>query len=365
MSWNVTMPDAEWLTADSGHDRIQQFINRCRHDRILAIDTETTGLNYMRDVPLFWSLAGRHGGQWRACLRADLLPFFKDIFEDPDRIWTFANAKYDAHILYNVGVQLKGTWHDTAVMHFMLHEDRPHGLKEMVAEILEWKWQDFKQTFGTVNKNDPNDSIQHRLLAAEKNDLQKLVEYASNDAYGTLELYYRLRETLEETPTYSLYPQLYPTLWAYFDKIEAPFTKVLWKCERAGEYIDQDYIAKIDNPVQEDIRRLLRDITHEAGMLINPNSTGQLREYFFVKKGYRPTRRTDTGAPSTDFEVIEELAAVDPVARLLMDFRDLEKLYKTYVRGIQKSMDRWGRVHTHYNQASARTGRLSSSDLNL
>lgn len=365
MGWNVTMPDATWHTADTDPVALRQLINRCRASDALALDTETTGLNYMRDVPLYWSLSGDEGGPWRACLRVDTLPFFRDVFNDDTKVWVFANAKYDTHILANVGVHLAGELHDTAVMHSLLYADQPHGLKEMVSSILLWKWNSFTDTFGKVDKNDPLDSIQRRLVSAEKTDLQRLVEYASNDAYGTFQLYLQLQEILRSEYTSSIDPQI-DNLWDYFCKVEVPFTRVLWKCERNGEYIDREFLEKLNGPVLADIERLRREIYREAQEPLNPKSPAQLSKYFYQTKGYRVTMRTKTGAPSTDEEAIESLAAQgDGVAKLLLDYRELDKLYGTYVKGILGCLDVNGRVHTHYSQSQVRTGRLSSSDLNL
>lgn len=382
VAWNISMPDAEWYTSESGHDALQRFVNSVSAHKHIALDTETTGLNYMTDIPLFWSLSWREGDREaprRACLRADTLPLFKHIFRDPDKEWIFANAKYDTHILYNAGIRISGKLVDTQVMHSLLYEEKPHGLKQMTESLLGWRWKSFEETFGRVPKDQP-DWLQRTLLRAEKEDLTALVEYASNDAYGTYEVYRVLKEELENAWSYSLYsptfkesmryPLVIDTLWDYFYKLEVPFTKVLWKCERNGAFIDTEYLQRIEGPVTQELAELRRAINREAGRVLNPNSPPQLQEYFFDVKKYTPTKFTKGGKtgirrPSVDASYLEEIAAFDQVAALILQYRDLSKLLNTYVRGIQGALDKDGRVHTRFNQDVARTGRLSSSEINL
>ncbi len=364
------MPDADWYTADSGHDAIQRLVNSVSAVKHTAIDTETTGLDYMRDIPLYWSISWREGEMpRRSCLRADVLPYFRDIFRNADREWIFANAKYDTHILYNFGIRFAGKLVDTQVMHALLYEEQPHGLKEMTESLLGWRWKSFQETFGKIDRKDPQ-SIQNMLREAERSNLAALVEYASNDAYGTYECYLRLKRELEEARTWSLYPDTYGTLWDYFYKLEVPFTKVLWKCERNGCFVDLPYLKNIEGPVAKELIEIERAVNKAAGFPLNPKSTLQLRKYFFEVKGYRPLKFTKGGAsgvksPSVDYDYLDEMKDKDPVADLLLRHRDLSKLQGTYVQGIQGALDNNGRVHTHFNQDIARTGRLSSSAINL
>jgi DNA polymerase-1 len=137
-------------------------------------------------------------------------------------------------------------------------------------------------------------------------------------------------------------------------------------------YIDQEYLKTIGAQVTKDLARLGREITKLIGHPINLNSTAQLQDYFFGSKGYKPMKLTKGGKtgvrkPAVDADVLDHLAKElkDPVAELLLQYRELEKLNNTYIQGIQESLDRWGRVHTRFNQDVARTGRLSSANINL
>jgi DNA polymerase-1 len=366
MSWNIQMPDAEWFTRDT--PGIESLIREVADHRTVSIDTETTGLNYMKDFTLYWSLSWENkdkpGFHRRACLRADVLPFFKSVLEDADRGWALVNAKFDMHMLFNTGITLGGRIYDCSVMHALLYEEAPHKLEYMANHILGWAWKDdFKKGF--------REEGPHAFLTRlEKQELPRLVEYASNDAYGTICLFEKLKKELEEANTWSLYPEKYSTLADYFFKLESPFTRVLWKCERRGMYIDEPYLRTLEGPATSEINDILRKINHIAGRVINPKSTDQLRDYFFREKGYPSKKMTKGGKSgikkeSTDVEVIEWLAEEfeDPVALLMIDLRDLDKLKGTYIDGILGGLDQDGRVHTHFNQDVARTGRLSTSDI--
>lgn len=365
MAWNVHMPDAEWFTPCA---EIESVVREVDATKIIAVDTETTGLNYMRDIPLYWSMAWeRPNGQIRRlCLRADTLPYFKHCFAAADKEWVFANAKYDIHMLKNVGISIAGLVCDTPVMHSLLYEEESHALAHMGRQVLGWEWKDdFKEGF----KKEGPFAFLTRL---EQQDLPRLVEYASNDAYGTLMIRKELYRQLANAPTWSAFPDLFPTLLELFYKVEAPFTKVLWKCERAGVYIDAPYLKAIEGPVTQELQKIEREINRIVGWPLNTNSGPQLRKYFFEEKGYSPLKMTKGGKKGTreasvDAETLEYLASKyqDPVAKLMVSFRDLDKLKGTYVEGIQADLDPFGRVHTRFNQDVARTGRLSSANINL
>jgi DNA polymerase-1 len=372
MSWNIAMPDALWLSGDSPSQSIESFVREVKDYKEIAIDTETTGLDLMRDTVLYWSVSWeRESGElFRACLRADLLRHFKKIFLERDRDWIFCNAKFDVHMAKNTGIDIDGNYQDISVMHALLYEEMPHGLKEMTEQLQGWKWRGFTDTFGKIDRADPK-WIQNALINAEKENLPLLVEYASNDAYGTFMNWKTLKKELEDAATWSLYPDLYPNLWELFRKVEVPFTKVLWKCERNGMRVDLDYLAGIERPVKIEIDSLERELVRMRGKPINPKSTPQLREWFFDELGLKPTKFTKGGAkgvrePSLDFDALTTFADDGvPAAIALLRHRDLTKLYGTYVIGLRDKVDQFSRVHTRFNQDVARTGRLSSSDPNL
>ena len=356
MAWNIQIPTAEWVTSQTPN--LERIIREVEDQNLCSIDTETTGLNYMKDFALYWSLSWQDKTHpdlaKRVCLRADAFPYFEHIFKNPDREWAYVNAKFDLHMMHNVGADIKGKIFDCCVMHALAYEEMPHRLEFMARHLLGWQWKDdFKKGFKEFGP--------HAFLTGlEQTDLARLVEYASNDAYGTLQVFLKLKKELEDTGTWSLYPKKYATLGDYFFKIEAPFTRVLWKMERRGLYVNEKYINDAVDPATKEIAAVEREVTNIVGRVINLKSPDQLTQYFFREKGYQPLKMTKGGKKgikkeSTDFDVITWLAEEhnDPVAERMLVLRDLYKITGT-LKGIIGNLDKDGRVHTHFNQDVAR-----------
>jgi DNA polymerase-1 len=318
---------------------------------------------------------------------AATLPIFKDCFKDSTKRWVFANAKFDMHMLANAGVDIAGDCVDTAVMHALLHEEESHSLKDMAKQVLGWRWSDFFDTFkplmvpdgtktpkmlksGQYNQPTRRESIQEMLMRCYHENLPLLVDYASNDAYGTLRLYEKLKLELERANTYSLYPQWLPTMAHLFFHTEVPFTKVLYNCERNGVYVDKPYLQALRVPMWDEHETLRREMVKLSGdPNFNPNSVDQLRDYFLNHEGLKPLMMTKGGKSglkqaSIDKGFLEHYEHESPMAKCVLRDRKLTKLIGTYI-DTDEHFDPVSRFHTRFNQDVARTGRLSSSDPNL
>jgi DNA polymerase-1 len=384
MAWNIDLPDAGWYTPED--ERLDGIIREVLDQDVVAIDTETTGLKVWRDMPLFWSLAW--GENSRICMPASTLMYFHEAFADSSKRWVFANAKFDMHMLANAGVEIAGDCVDTAVMHALLYEEESHSLKDMAKQVLGWRWTDFFDTFrplmvpdttktprmlksGVLNQPARRETIQEMLMRCYRDDLPKLVDYASNDAYGTLRLYEKLKVELEKTGIYSLYPEWLPTMAHLFFHTEVPFTKVLWQCERNGVYVDRPYLQNLRGPMWDEHEKLHREMVQISGdPNFNPNSTDQLRDYFLKHEGLRPLMMTKGGksgvkVASIDKGFLEHYEHDSRMAACVLRDRKLTKLIGTYIDGADDHLDGFSRIHTRFNQDIARTGRLSSSDPNL
>lgn len=344
------------------------IIREVTAEEYVAIDTETTGLVKWQDIPLFFSLAW--GRNRRVTLSAEFLPYFLEAFADPNKEWILANAKFDAHMLANVGVVLQGRLNDVQVMHALLYEDKPHKLKFIAQHILGWTWADFQDTFGKIGKKQ---SARELLEKAARENFPLLVEYAANDAWGTLLIYRELQKQLESSFTHSLFSNIPPyinTMWDYFDKVEVPYTRVLWKQERRGILIDVARLDKARPEAESEINRVGRELVHIAGRMINLNSPDQMRAYFVEELGLKPLKMTKGGKSgnrqaSVDADFLEHYKHDHPACSLALEHREYTKLHGTYLVGIRDLCDPTGRIHSSFNQDIARTGRLSSSDPNL
>lgn len=354
MAWNVELPDAEWFDLTS-HD-IDKLVVDVNSAVEIAIDTETSGLDTARDRAYYWSIAF---ADRRISMPASTFPFFKEAFTDPNKIWIMCNAKFDMHMLQNCGVWLEGTIADVSVMHALLYEEKPHGLKEMTHQILGWTWRSFESTFGKIGKEEGSRPLD-LLMEMERKNKSALVEYTANDAYGTLKLYYALLQELEEANTYSLYPDKYPTLLEYFFMLCAPFTKVLYECERNRFKVDTKKLKDLEKPMLDEIASIEKEAWKIAGKPINISSNQQLAKYLFEERGIK----TKSGNKSVDKKTLDEIADKDPIVPIVVRHRKLSKILKTYVYGIDKMLIN-GRVGYRFNQDIARTGRLSSSNINV
>lgn len=363
--WNIQLPPAEWYDRTTVH----KIIEDVGRQKQIAIDTETTGLTVWKDIPLFWSMSW---GERRMCLPADTLPMFQQIFAEKNRQWILANAKYDMHILANVGIQLAGDVVDIQIQHALLYEDEPHGLKYIANAILGWKWLDFQDTFKfRKGKKGTGEKVGDMLLrvAAENRDL--LSEYASNDAYGTYKAFEKLDQELKDTASHSLFPDLVSNLHDYFHKIEKRFTRTLWKCERRGVLVDFNYLNEREQLLDENMADIEKQMMKEAGKLFNPDSDDDLRAYFFDHLKMAPLRMTSggkSGQPKGSVDKAFMAYASEKgvqMATLCLRHSRLSTIKNTYLQGWRDRADPQGRLHTRFNQDVARSGRLSSSDPNL
>lgn len=402
MGWNTELPPAESYTL--GDERLDGLIREITDTKRVAIDTETDGLILHKSIPYYWSLSWEgNGRERRVTLPANTLQCFKYAFNDPYKEWILANAKFDMHMLGNVGYYLSGRWLDVSVMHALLY-DGSHALKDMARQLLGWRWTDFSDTFGKIRSgycvcggtkasHFNKDGICKKtgcrnfrqvgaldvLRRAERENPEKLCEYAANDAYGTYHVFKRLEKELSEATAWSLYADQWPyitTQLDYFHKTEAPFTKVLFECERNGLKVNREYLEQLAPELHKALDEISFEVTSIAGKRINISSDPQLRDFFFGEHGLKPKSYTSGGKsgvklPSVNEKYLSSIADRNPsnvpgyVAHLCMEYKAIRKQLGTYIEKMPGRLDQYGRVHMRLNQDIARTGRLSSSDPNM
>jgi len=343
------------------------------NDGSLGLDSETSGIDKRKDVVIIWSLSD---GANRICLPAKFLQLYREpILENPEIALDLTNAKFDAHMFANTGVDISkaGPWRDTIVQSFLIDENRQgrHGLKETVHDFLGRSPPTFVEIFGKVPtakkgqvRKTTGELIYEALADPEKKE--KAIDYASMDAYNTTTLRRWFDQQLAQ-----IYMYEGRNLFDFYHQVEVPFTKVLWKMERRGFQIDPVYLWALKEPMEAKMQEIEREFAKAYGQLINLRSTNAVRDFFFGFLGKQAIKMTDGGTtgnvqPSVDAEVLEEWAGQgDGWAKLLLEHRGVSKIYGTYVMGLMDLLDARFRVHTSLNQIGAQSGRLSSSDPNL
>jgi DNA polymerase I len=269
-----------------------------------------------------------------------------EMLEDPAVEKTGQNLKYDLLVLRRAGVTLRGIRFDTMIASYVLEPGRrSHGLDALSTDLLGYTPISYASVTGRGRTQ----------ISFAEVPLEVATPYAAEDADLTLRLRARFDPELEETG-----------LQALFQTLEMPLLTVLAQMEWNGIRIDVPFFHEMGRRLARELEALQDDVWKEAGVEFNLNSNPQLREILYERLGLPVLRRTKTG-PSTDASVLEELAALGhPLPRLLMEYRQLEKLRSTYVDSLPKLVNpETGRIHTSFNQTVAATGRLSSSDPNL
>ncbi|ENO76194.1 DNA polymerase I, partial [Thauera sp. 63] len=325
---------------------------------LTAFDTETTSLDPMaaRLVGLSFStepgeaaylpLAHRGADVPEQLPLAEVLDKLKPWLESEQHAKLGQNLKYDAHVLANHGIRLRGIAHDTLLESYVLESDKPHDMDSLAKRHLGLTTLPYTEVCGKGAKQIGFDEVA----------LDRATEYAAEDADVTLRLHEHLWPQLEATPQ----------LAALYRDIELPVLSVLQQMERTGVLIDPFLLSQHSEQLGRRLHELEREAHDLAGQPFNLGSPKQLGEILFGKLGLPVVKKTATGQPSTDEEVLEKLAEDYPLPKLLLEHRSLSKLKSTYADKLPRMVNpKTGRVHTSFSQATAVTGRLSSSEPNL
>ncbi|MDG6262656.1 DNA polymerase I [Glaesserella parasuis] len=279
--------------------------------------------------------------------KADCLAQLKPILENPNIRKIGQNIKYDLTIFARYGIELQGVAFDTMLQSYTLDSTGRHNMDNLAERYLGHQTIPFEELAGKGKHQ----------LTFDQIELDKATEYAGEDAEITMKLHQLLWSELQKTPE----------LVKLFEQIEMPLVSVLSRVERNGVLIDPAKLLAHSVEIEQRLKELETLVHQEAGEVFNLASTKQLQEILFNKLGLPILKKTPKGAPSTNEEVLEELAQMGhQVPVLLMEHRGLSKLKSTYTDKLPQMINaQTGRVHTSYHQAVTATGRLSSSDPNL
>jgi len=336
---------------------LAKWLARIRAADLVAVDTETTSLDPMQAAIVGISLCAAPGV---ACYipvahcgpdlvaqlpKAQVLDALRDWLQDPQAHKLLHNAKYDAHVFLNEGIRLDGVTEDTMLQAYVLESHRRVNLQELSQQWLGRTGVTYEDLCGKGAKQIGFDQV----------DVEQAAHYASEDADFTLQLHHALRPRVAEHPGLE-------TIY----RLEIQASAVLTTVERHGVRVDADLLNQQSHEIGQQLANLESQVYALAGQPFNLNSPKQLGEILFQRMGLPVVRKTASGAPSTDEDVLTRLARDYPLPQLLLEYRSLTKLKSTYTDKLPRMINPdTGRVHTRYAQAAVITGRLASSEPNL
>ncbi|MBX3606280.1 MAG: DNA polymerase I [Piscinibacter sp.] len=339
-------------------EALQRWLERIDVATLTAIDTETDSLDGMRAQVVGISLAVqpyeaayiplRHGyaGVPDQLPADEVLARLKPWLEDAARPKVGQNIKYDLHVFANAGIAVRGYVHDTLLQSYVLEAHKPHSLESLAARHLGRSGLSYEDVCGKGVNQIPFAQV----------EISRAAEYSGEDSEMTLQVHETLWPMLQQQDG----PRF------VYERIEMPSAIVLGRIERNGVLIDAAVLARQSQALAERMAALEREAYELAGQPFNLGSPKQIGEILFGKLGLPVKKKTASGTPSTDEEVLDELAADYPLPAKLLEHRSLAKLKGTYTDKLPQMVNpATGRVHTNYAQAVAVTGRLASNDPNL
>ncbi|WP_284615263.1 DNA polymerase I [Aquabacterium humicola] len=339
-------------------ERLEHWIGVLRGAELVALDTETDSLDPMaaRIVGLSFAvtpgeaayvpLAHNYPGAPDQLEADAVLGALKPWLEDAAAAKIGQNTKYDSHVLANHGITLRGWRHDTLLESYVFEAHLGHGLEKLAERHLGRKGLSYEDVCGKGASQIPFSQV----------DLERATEYSGEDSEMTLHIHQ------------VLYPRLaaLPGMKYVYEQIELPVSALLARIERHGVLIDGALLQRQSKELAERMLGLEREAYEIAGGPFNLGSPKQIGEVLFNRLGLPVRKKTASGAPSTDEDVLQELAADYPLPAKILEHRSLSKLKGTYTDKLPQMVNvRTGRVHTTYAQAVAVTGRLSSNEPNL
>ncbi|RIH70264.1 DNA polymerase I [Vibrio splendidus] len=335
------------------------WLEKLKAAELFAFDTETDSLDYMVANLVGLSFATEEGVAAYVPVAHDyldapqqldrdwVLEQLKPILEDDAQAKVGQNLKYDMSVLARYGIEMKGIKHDTMLASYVFNSvGGKHDMDSLALRFLQHSCISFEQIAGKGKKQ----------LTFNQIELGEASPYAAEDADVTLRLHNRLMENIEQDEK----------LKTIYEEIEVPLIPVMSRIERTGVFIDDMLLGAQSQEIAVRLDELEQKAYEIAEQEFNMNSPKQLQAILFEKMGLPVIKKTPSGAPSTNEEVLQELALDYPLPKLIIEYRGLAKLKSTYTDKLPKMINaETGRVHTSYHQAVTATGRLSSTDPNL
>lgn len=377
---NLSVPPPIFIdTEDQARWLLHRCLRKIKEDPqgLIGFDTETHGkklpftignrypLDWMSDTVTFWSLAFELRGEVdRYCIRSEYFQYFAPVLEHPDAWFACWNAKYDAHVSWNMGVNV---WNANIVDGLALcnlHDENllDKGLKARSAKFCGLPMTKFGDLFPKTDEQ--GNKVKEFSTSLYDLPLALVVDYASYDAFCHLKtvewLINKLKRTPVDTKGYSM--------WEYYLSLDKKFTEILWRMERRGMFVDQEHLKQALAPIDQEMAAISRDVNRAAGRDVNINAPKQLATLFFGSPaegglGLKPLKTTKGGSISVDKEVLELLSEMDiELATLVNRYRKLVKFKSTYLTQLYNLASYYddSRIHPNLHQFGAKTGRISA-----
>jgi DNA polymerase-1 len=338
--------------------QLDAWLAKIMHAELVSVDTETTGLDSMTAQlvgvsfaieahhAVYLPLAHHYPGAPDQIKREHALQKLKIWLESAAHKKLGQNLKYDQHIFANHGIRLAGIAEDTLLQSYVLESHKPHDMDNLALRHLGIKTISYAEVVGKGAKQ----------ICFDQVDLDTATRYAAEDADITLQLHQTLSPQIKTQGR----------LETVYRDIEMPARQVLYVMERNGVLLDSNLLNIQSRELGEKLLDIEARAFAAAGQPFNLNSPKQIQEILFDKLGLPVKKKTPGGTPSTDEDVLQELALDYPLPKILLEHRGLSKLKSTYTDKLPLMVNaQTGRVHTSYSQAVAVTGRLASSDPNL
>ena len=334
-------------------EKIEQLLQNILTQKILSLDTETTGTDPIRAELVGMSFSYAENQAFYVPVPADrteaqrIVDKFKPVFENKETLKVGQNIKYDMLVLANYGVEIQGEMFDTMIAHYVLQPELHHGMDYLAEIYLHYETIKIEELIGPKGKNQKN----MRDL-----DPANIYRYACEDADVTLKLKNVLEKELKQNDAESL-----------FRDIEMPLVPVLAYMERNGVRIDTEALKETSRHFTARMNQIEEEVHRLAGVEFNIASPKQVGEVLFdrLKITDKP-KKTKTGQYVTSEEVLESLKGKHEIIGKILEHRGLKKLLGTYIDALPQLINpQTGHIHTSFNQTVTATGRLSSSNPNL
>lgn len=330
----------------------ENLISELAKQKELCFDTETTSLEPVEAKLVGIAFSTKPGeANFVSFPESDsdtqkILDEFRSVFENEKITKIGQNLKYDIQILRNYGLEVKGPIFDTMLAHYLIDPETAHGMDVLAEHYLNYTPISFSELVGSGRQQKNIRDI----------PLEKVTEYACEDADITLQLKSKLEPEIKEF-----------NLEKLLHKVEEPLSFVLADMEYEGVRIDEKTLEVMSKELEEESLRAQSEIFEIAGMEFNIGSPKQLGEILFDKlKLIDKPKKTKTGQYATGEDILSRLANEHPIAAKILEFREYQKLKSTYVDALPKMVSKVdNRIHTDYRQTIAATGRLSSNNPNL